>query len=200
VEIVDDPVNRGDAYSVLIHGFRGGAVQYPLALAQELEETLALPVAVIPDDLVILIFVPRIAGDNSEYLIRQAFRRLGEGDRGNGVSGNGWNLPGSSARPSGRRRNGPCSSPVRDSGSGTPCGSPADGRSDFSMPWHPPGTFPPLPKPGEAASRISSICPVSGRSSVTWPKVLWPSPFSEPPGQAPLLATSCGKETDSFMY
>jgi ATP-dependent Lhr-like helicase len=46
-----------------------------------LEETLALPVAVIPDDLVMLIFVPRIVGDNPEYLIHQAFRRLGEGDR-----------------------------------------------------------------------------------------------------------------------
>ncbi|MDR2070657.1 MAG: DEAD/DEAH box helicase, partial [Treponema sp.] len=84
VEIVDDPVNRGDAYLTLIHGFRGGAVQYPLAmaLAQELEESLALRAAVIPDDLTILIVLPRIAGDNPEALIRRAFLRLGEGDWG----------------------------------------------------------------------------------------------------------------------
>jgi ATP-dependent Lhr-like helicase len=84
VEIVDDPVNRGDAYSALIHGFRGGAVQYPfaMALAQELEEGLGLRVEAIPDDTIILILIPRTAGDDPELLIRRAIRCLGEGDRG----------------------------------------------------------------------------------------------------------------------
>ena len=95
VEILDDPVNSGDAYSVALHGFRGGAVMYPLAmaLAEELEEGMAsyetklhrnpeFRIEAMPDDTAILLRLPRIAGDESEALIRRALERLGEGDRG----------------------------------------------------------------------------------------------------------------------
>ncbi|MDR0388042.1 MAG: DEAD/DEAH box helicase [Treponema sp.] len=84
VEILDDPVNRGEICSVLLHGFRGGAVLYPLAmaLAEELEESLGLRIEAIPGDTAILILLPRRDRDDPESLIRRAIGRLGEEDRG----------------------------------------------------------------------------------------------------------------------
>jgi ATP-dependent Lhr-like helicase len=80
VEIIDDPVNRGDAYSVVIHGFRGGAIHYPLAMAlgEELESALGLRVETFPDDNAILLLLPRLTDKPPETLIRGALERLGD--------------------------------------------------------------------------------------------------------------------------
>jgi ATP-dependent Lhr-like helicase len=80
LEIIDDPVNRGDAYSVVIHGFRGGAVHYPLAMAlgEELEGALGLRVEIFPDDNAILLLLPRLRDGMPETLIKGALERLGD--------------------------------------------------------------------------------------------------------------------------
>ncbi|MDR2109683.1 MAG: DEAD/DEAH box helicase, partial [Spirochaetaceae bacterium] len=84
IEIVDDPAVRGDAYTVLLHSFRGGAVNYPLsmALGQAMEDTLGLPVEAVPDDNAVLLLLPRQAGD-PEGIIRRSLRNLdsGEGEK-----------------------------------------------------------------------------------------------------------------------
>jgi ATP-dependent Lhr-like helicase len=78
VEIVDDPVNRGDAYTVALHTFRGGGVNYPLAmaLAQELEDALSLRVEAIPDDNAILLRIPRTAPESPDVLLSRALSAL----------------------------------------------------------------------------------------------------------------------------
>ncbi|QQO11190.1 DEAD/DEAH box helicase [Breznakiella homolactica] len=84
IEIIDDPVNRGDSLSIIIHAFRGGAVHYPLAmaLAEKLEEELQLRVETIPDDNSILIVLPRTFEESPEDYLREALRGLGENDQG----------------------------------------------------------------------------------------------------------------------
>jgi ATP-dependent Lhr-like helicase len=84
VEVIDDPVKGKDTYSVMIHGFRGGAVHYPLAmaLAAELEERLGLRVEALPDDNAVLLLVPRFTGEEPEALVRGSLRRLGEDGAG----------------------------------------------------------------------------------------------------------------------
>ncbi|MFP3088834.1 DEAD/DEAH box helicase [Treponema sp. TIM-1] len=80
VEIVDDPVNRGDSYQVILHSFRGGMVNYPLALAlaEELEDALHTRIETFPDDNAVLLLLPRsIAGTPEELLIRH-LKTLGE--------------------------------------------------------------------------------------------------------------------------
>jgi ATP-dependent Lhr-like helicase len=86
VEIVDDTAGRDDAYAVLLHSFRGAAVNYPLAmaLAQELEERTGLRMEALPDDNTVLLFLPRqgLSPDKGaaapESLIRQSLLALGE--------------------------------------------------------------------------------------------------------------------------
>jgi Lhr-like helicase len=62
VEIIDNLESQGDFFDVVIHSFRGGAVNYPLtlALAQELEEKLKLRVESFSNDDAILFLVPRL--------------------------------------------------------------------------------------------------------------------------------------------
>jgi ATP-dependent Lhr-like helicase len=85
VEIIDSAENGGDFYSVVIHGFRGGAVLYPLslALAQELEETLQVRIETFSNDDGILLLIPRLGGTgafSAEALIRRAFAALNAGN------------------------------------------------------------------------------------------------------------------------
>jgi ATP-dependent Lhr-like helicase len=87
IEILDEAAGRGAAYTVILHTFRGGAVNYPLslALAQELEETLGLRTESVPDDNGILLLIPRSITGDIPALIRQALLRLGEGRRWEGL-------------------------------------------------------------------------------------------------------------------
>ncbi|MDR1949148.1 MAG: DEAD/DEAH box helicase [Spirochaetaceae bacterium] len=88
VELIDNPLARGDIKAVLLHSFRGGRVNYPLslAMAEELEEHLKLRVEVTADDNGILLSLPAGEGPEpafpGEALIRGCLLRLGEGRRG----------------------------------------------------------------------------------------------------------------------
>ncbi|MCL2479477.1 MAG: hypothetical protein FWF22_08240, partial [Treponema sp.] len=98
VEIIDSPENSTlvqagqlDFFSVVIHSFRGGTVNYPLtlALAQELEETLQLRVESFSNDDAILFLLPRpgiVKGGSREIqeLIKNAFISL-NGSGGGGL-------------------------------------------------------------------------------------------------------------------
>ncbi|GHU02379.1 DEAD/DEAH box helicase [Spirochaetia bacterium] len=90
IEIFDDPASRSDSWMVIIHSFRGQAVNYPLsmALAQHLENELGATSAIRIDSLVddnsILLRLPRLAGEEPGDIIRQGFRRLGQ------AAGAGW--------------------------------------------------------------------------------------------------------------
>ncbi|MCL2600673.1 MAG: DEAD/DEAH box helicase, partial [Treponema sp.] len=94
VEIIDSPENAGDFYPAVIHGFRGGMVQYPLslALAGELEETLELRVETFSNDDAMLFLLPRHAMANhgsisgTENLFRSAFASLSRLDDASGGS------------------------------------------------------------------------------------------------------------------
>ncbi|MDR0877147.1 MAG: DEAD/DEAH box helicase [Treponema sp.] len=95
IEIIDSPGAQGDFYSVVIHSFRGGAINYPLSLAlsRELEEKLQLRLEAFPDDNSILLLIPRLGekslpGENRtfasslENLIRRSFTALNETESG----------------------------------------------------------------------------------------------------------------------
>ncbi|MDR2160369.1 MAG: DEAD/DEAH box helicase [Treponema sp.] len=90
VEIVDGDASgtAGEFYPAVIHSFRGGAVNYPLALAlaEELEEHLQSRVASYSDDYCILFLVPRREnGTGPEELFRRALDAL-DGKDGTGLS------------------------------------------------------------------------------------------------------------------
>jgi ATP-dependent helicase Lhr and Lhr-like helicase len=76
VEIIDSPDNHGDLYSVVMHSFRGGAINYPLtlALAQELEETLKLRVESFSNDDSLLLLIPRLGIEGNVKQIENIFR------------------------------------------------------------------------------------------------------------------------------
>ncbi|MDR2617816.1 MAG: DEAD/DEAH box helicase [Treponema sp.] len=80
IEVIDDPIARGDAYSVIFHTFRGGTVNYPLsmALARDMEAEYGLRVEAVPDDNGILLRLPRsIAADpglSAEHCLRRLCR------------------------------------------------------------------------------------------------------------------------------
>ncbi|MDR2758827.1 MAG: DEAD/DEAH box helicase, partial [Spirochaetaceae bacterium] len=80
VEIVDDPINRGDSYQVILHSFRGGMVNYPLslAMAEELEEALHTRIETFSDDNAILLLLPRSAAAMPEEFLIRHLRTLGE--------------------------------------------------------------------------------------------------------------------------
>jgi ATP-dependent Lhr-like helicase len=88
IEIIDDPPDGGDVYPVLLHTFRGGAVNYPLsmALAQDLEERTGVRIEAMPDDTTVLILLPRSlrqgspggAAEAPESVIHQSLLALGE--------------------------------------------------------------------------------------------------------------------------
>ena len=84
IEIIDDPLNKSGAWQAVIHSFRGGAVNYPLALAlsQELEEIIGLRVDAVPDDHAVLLRIPRLPNEPPEALVRRAIFSLGNGTRG----------------------------------------------------------------------------------------------------------------------
>jgi ATP-dependent Lhr-like helicase len=75
IEIIDSPENRGDLYAVVMHSFRGGAVNYPLvlALAQELEETLKLRVESFSNDDSLLLLIPRLGVEGNVKRIENIF-------------------------------------------------------------------------------------------------------------------------------
>ncbi|MDR3146514.1 MAG: hypothetical protein LBU21_09565, partial [Treponema sp.] len=92
VELIDDPVKRGDMGAVLLHSFRGGRVNYPLALAmaEYMEEDRSLRVEFSADDNGILLLIPGMFGEDPasspdsspEASIRSCLLHLGEGRRG----------------------------------------------------------------------------------------------------------------------
>jgi ATP-dependent Lhr-like helicase len=86
-EITGSRESAGDFYSAVLHTFRGGAVNYPLALAlaQGIEEKISLRAEVYSDDNAILILIPRLAGTDPETLIRRILLSLDE-DSGGGLS------------------------------------------------------------------------------------------------------------------
>jgi ATP-dependent Lhr-like helicase len=87
-EIIDNPENRGDLYAVIMHTFRGGAINYPLtlALAQELEEMLKLRVESFSNDDAILLLIPRLGIEGNvkqiENIIRSAVTELNKSGGG----------------------------------------------------------------------------------------------------------------------
>ncbi|MDR2483637.1 MAG: DEAD/DEAH box helicase, partial [Treponema sp.] len=84
IEIIDDPLNKGDSWLAALHSFRGGAVNYPLALAlsQELEEITGLRVDAVSDDNAVLLRIPRLLNEPPEALVRRAIFSLGNAQRG----------------------------------------------------------------------------------------------------------------------
>jgi ATP-dependent Lhr-like helicase len=90
IEIIDDSALHENAYPALLHTFRGGAVNYPLAmaLAQELEERTGVRIESMADDNTVLLFLPRqgLSADSiaasPESLIRRSLLALGEQDGG----------------------------------------------------------------------------------------------------------------------
>ncbi|ULQ59831.1 DEAD/DEAH box helicase [Brucepastera parasyntrophica] len=80
IEIIEDALNKGDMISVVLHTFRGGAVNYPLsmALAGQLEESLNLRVETIPDDNAILVILPRLQEISAEQAVRNALQKIGD--------------------------------------------------------------------------------------------------------------------------
>jgi ATP-dependent Lhr-like helicase len=81
VEITNNPGHTGELFSVILHTFRGGAVNYPfaMALAQYLEEALRLRVETIAGDNAVLVLLSRFAGGDPEKIIRGALAVLGDG-------------------------------------------------------------------------------------------------------------------------
>jgi ATP-dependent Lhr-like helicase len=76
IEIIDSPENHGDLYAVVLHSFRGGAINYPLvlALAQELEETLKLRVESFSNDDSLLLLIPRLGVEGNVKQFENIFR------------------------------------------------------------------------------------------------------------------------------
>jgi ATP-dependent Lhr-like helicase len=87
LEIIDDPAVRQDAYRAVFHTFRGGGVNYPLAMALAgiLEEKTGQRIEAIPGDNAVLLLVPRTAAGNgrqAEALLREALRSCAKKRRG----------------------------------------------------------------------------------------------------------------------
>jgi ATP-dependent Lhr-like helicase len=85
LEIIDDPAVRQDAYQAVFHTFRGGGVNYPLAmaLAGALEERTGQRIEAVPDDNAVLLLVPRLAaGNRPEALLREALKECAKKRRG----------------------------------------------------------------------------------------------------------------------
>ena len=84
VEIVDNPEGRGDAYLVLLHSFRGGAINFPLslALAREIEVSINMRIESAADDNAVFIRLPRSVTKDPSGIILDSLRRLSEGELG----------------------------------------------------------------------------------------------------------------------
>jgi ATP-dependent Lhr-like helicase len=85
VEIIDDPAVRPDAFRIVFHSFRGGALNYPLAMALSsvLEEKTGMRCEAVPDDNAILVQLPRLAAESysgrpdPEALVKACIAPLG---------------------------------------------------------------------------------------------------------------------------
>ncbi|MDR1351933.1 MAG: hypothetical protein LBK05_01520, partial [Treponema sp.] len=81
VEIIDDP-SRADAYRVVFHSFRGGAINHPfgMALSRYLEDSTGARVETMADDNAVFLFLPRLAGEEPEKLISRSILAIGGAD------------------------------------------------------------------------------------------------------------------------
>ena len=80
VEIINGNEYNRDFYSVVIHSFRGGKINYPLSLAisAELEEKVKLRIETFPNDDSILFLMPRfgIEGGDNPSSIENIFKEI----------------------------------------------------------------------------------------------------------------------------
>jgi ATP-dependent Lhr-like helicase len=84
IEIIDDPVGRGDACLIVFHSFRGGAVNFPLSLAlgRDIEASYDLRVEGSADDNAVFLRLPRSLTRDPASIILESLGRLCEGGRG----------------------------------------------------------------------------------------------------------------------
>ena len=84
IEIIDDPVGRGDAYLIVFHSFRGGAVNFPLslAIARDVEACCNLRVEGAANDNAVFIKLPRSLTGDPASIIQESLGRLCEGGKG----------------------------------------------------------------------------------------------------------------------
>jgi len=83
IEIIDDP-DRGDAYLIIFHSFRGGAINFPLslALARDLEAQFNMRVDGAGNDNAVFIRLPRSIDEDPAVIIQESLRRIAEGGTG----------------------------------------------------------------------------------------------------------------------
>ncbi|MDR2517146.1 MAG: DEAD/DEAH box helicase [Spirochaetaceae bacterium] len=84
VEIITDPLLRPGAVPVILHTFRGGAVNHPLAMAlsQLLENDAGTRIESAVDDNAIMIMIPAPSDEGPEALLRRALEQLAGNTRG----------------------------------------------------------------------------------------------------------------------
>ena len=83
IEIIDDP-DRGDAFLIIFHSFRGGAINFPLslALARDLEAQFNIHIEGAGNDNAVFIRLPRSIDENPAVIIQESLRRIAEGGTG----------------------------------------------------------------------------------------------------------------------
>jgi len=83
IEIIDD-VDRGDAYLIIFHSFRGGAINFPLslALARDLEAEYNVRVDGAANDNAVFVRLPRSIDGDPASTIQESLRRVSEGGTG----------------------------------------------------------------------------------------------------------------------
>jgi len=83
VEIIDDP-DRGDAYLIIFHSFRGGAINLPLslALARDLEAEYSMRIDGAANDNAVFVRLPRSIDGDPASTIQESLRRLSEEGKG----------------------------------------------------------------------------------------------------------------------
>ena len=86
IEIMDDPVGRGDSYPIIIYSFRGGAINLPLslALAQDIEKEYGQRVQGTADDNAVFLRLPRSTGSDPASTVMDSLCRIaadGKGER-----------------------------------------------------------------------------------------------------------------------
>jgi ATP-dependent Lhr-like helicase len=84
IEIVDDPVGRGDAYLIVLHSFRGGGVNFPLSLAlgRDIEARYDIRVEGSADDNAVFLRLPRSLAGDPASIIRESLDDLCGGEKG----------------------------------------------------------------------------------------------------------------------
>jgi len=83
IEIIDDP-DRGDAYLIIFHSFRGGAINFPLslALARDLEAQYSMRVDGAGNDNAVFVRLPRSIDADPASTIQESLRRITEAGTG----------------------------------------------------------------------------------------------------------------------